>query len=120
MFEINGGHPLPYCVILKYIVGGNVPGIVIVLGDEQPPATLFQLTLSVDQLTKIVPQGPLIVKYNKNVLPLLFNTVCKIGAVQFDVCVTVGVGVIKQGFGVVVGVGVGVSLIILQGYFETQ
>jgi len=80
VFEINGGHPLLYCVMLKYIVGGKEPGIVTLLGDEQPPALLIQFMLSIDQLIEIVVQGPVTVKYNKNVFPLLFNTVTKDGA----------------------------------------
>ena len=89
--------------------------MVILLGDIHPPALLFQVILSKDQLTKIVEQGPVTVKYIKNVLPLVFNTVFKTGATQFLLIVGVGVGVTKQGFSVLVGVGVGVGLTSLHG-----
>jgi hypothetical protein len=94
--------------------------MVILLGDVHPPALVFQVVLFEDELIKIVEQGPVTVKYTKNVLPLVFNTVFKTGATQSLLIVCVGVGVIKQGFCVDVGVGVGVGFTILQGFLPIQ
>ena len=76
--------------------------------------------LSNDQFTIDELQHPVLVKYNKNVLPVVFITVFNTGVLHNFVGVGVGVGVTKQGFCVGVGVGVGVGLISLQGNLPVQ
>ena len=76
--------------------------------------------LSNDQFTIDELQHPVLVKYNKNVLPVVFITVFNTGVLHNFVGVGVGVGVTKQGFCVDVGVGVGVGLTILQGFIPVQ
>jgi hypothetical protein len=76
--------------------------------------------LSDDQFTIDELQHPVLLKYTKNVLPLVFITVFNTGVLQDFVGVGVGVGVTKQGFIVDVGVGVGVGFTILQGFIPVQ